>query len=109
MEIDWEKVKREAKSALAVKAESAHGEMWLYAMVASIGDIGNGKLDWRKNLTELHAAANSIVDHWDVRMCAGLLDVFPHIIPKKYHGVTPTVYMDDVTERWVLDYGGMQA
>ena len=29
MRIEWEKVKREARSALAAQAESAHGEMWL--------------------------------------------------------------------------------
>nr|WAI02683.1 MAG: hypothetical protein OI719_00315 [Candidatus Methanoperedens sp.] len=104
MRIAWEKVKRDARDSLAHQSQGEQMRIW-----ALIESVHNGTFDWRKSLGELQKAGESIIEGWDVRMCVGLLEVFPHIIPKKYHGVTPAVYMDDVTERWVLDYGGMQA
>ena len=101
--IRWEALKLRACRELST---SFHlNKQGIYGILQRIEQQMTGQTikAWRENGKELRQQAWELVEHWDVRCAAKLIEVFPGIIAKKYRGKTPMAEYDENCN-WILTF-----
>lgn len=56
---------------------------------------GQPRKSWRVNAKEILEKAQDIIDHWDIRLAAKLIELFPNIVAEKYRGKSFACDIDD--------------
>lgn len=94
----WERIRNEAAYELARLSGSWFAGSAVYAgLFQSIEQqmTGQPRKSWRENAKEILEKAQDIIDHWDIRLAAKLIELFPNIIAKKYRGQEFTCDMNE--------------
>ena len=98
MIITWDSIKRAAKASLN-KMHPIEGMKTLSRIEA----MKVGTFDLKLSFDDQLANALNVVDQWEIRHSEELLKVFPESVPRKFRGVTPSLYTTD-SGKWVLDF-----
>ena len=68
------------------------------------------RMDPRQLSSEWMAAAVKIIERWDVRCVAKLIELFPSCIPKHRHGRRIFAENEDTEEGdWIVRFGALEA
>ena len=104
-EMKLETIKKNVKEMVRGRVSRAGGwpgdAQFLALMPAVEMRVKPGKL-----VDEWADEALKIVDRWDVRMVAKLIELFPESIPKKFRGLPMAAYMaDNENCDWMVQFG----
>lgn len=94
----WHLIREEAVYELARLSGSWFADSAVYAgLFQSIEQqlTGQPRKSWRVNAKEILEKAQDIIDHWDIRLAAKLIELFPGIVAKKYRGKPFTCDYDE--------------
>ncbi|MCK5021471.1 MAG: hypothetical protein KAS32_30950 [Candidatus Peribacteraceae bacterium] len=101
MKFKWETLKEKAKT-IAYNKDPVNGKpssaCYALLMVADTRD------DWRTKTEDLRDAAVRIIDQWNIYEHEGLVDLFPSILPKKYHKKSWHIYREGAAGELVIEF-----
>lgn len=91
-------MKDHAANSIQLNKNTYDTRAQIYAIIETMGDIST---NWKDVMPIMEQKAKEIVQLWDARYIMGLVELFPHILPKKYHGVDYILDINDNCD-WVL-------
>lgn len=107
--IKWQTITRNAECLIGALGAGcwSTNSIAITALFQSVEQMitGESLKSWRENAKEITKKAQAICRNWDIRRAKALLDIFPQLISKKYHGKTPIADYDEKSN-WVLVFAG---
>lgn len=102
--VKFEALKRKAITEwTCVCARNQFGDYKGMYLALTVSVIGAKRIKPDALLDEWFNAGVAIIEQWDVRMVKKLVEIFPAIIPKKYHkGKCTADYNDDGD--WIVEF-----
>jgi hypothetical protein len=119
-EIPFETIKERAKQALSARiarCDPIHQDIsfdWKcsalmpipYAMLG--GDeriqLDAGRADGSQGLAHVSRIGHRIIDRWNVRCVASLIDHLPECVPRHHRRAAIVCYLDDDTGSWIVAF-----